>query len=77
MGQLVATLDIKGVDYRESQNLTQVGGCLITLDGQRRITMSAGLPEEEKVRGIEHLLSYLDEIGPHSIGMYVWMSDSQ
>lgn len=62
----------QGVEYRESDKLTTVGGFLMTLGSQRRITMSAQLSVAEKERGVAYLLRCLARALPDTQQVFLW-----
>lgn len=66
-----------GVDYRESDHLTNLGGFLMTYGNQCRITMSARLSTEEKARGMEYLIGHLDEMTSGKPGVYLWLASPE
>lgn len=47
------------VEYCERTSLVNLGGFLMSYKGQHRITLSAYLSDEEKLRAVEHLLECL------------------
>lgn len=65
------------IDYRESNDMTLLGGFLMTFKNQRRITINARLTEEEKAQGLAHMLEYLERVGDTQVIMYLWTADQE
>lgn len=72
---LQTTISTPNIDYRESENFTNLGGFLMVSSIRRRVTMSARLTDEEKQRGLLHLLDQLNAAGG-KVGVYLWMNDA-
>lgn len=70
------TIIPKDIEYRESENLTNLGGFLMEYGNQRRVTMNAQLTDEEKRRALSYLLDQLAEASEKA-GVYLWIRDTE
>lgn len=65
----------RGIEYQESARLTRLGGFIMIYRDRCQVTLSTHLTEEDKMRGLDHLLSYLSESPDNKVGFHLWMSD--
>jgi hypothetical protein len=58
---------------RDSDALTNIDGFLVTRGGRSRATMSSRLTEEERKRGVQHLLKEKEDHA--GAGVYFWTNN--
>ena len=65
-------LDLHGCEYHESQQLTHIDGFLVYYNGHGRLTVSQDLTEQEKLLGVQRLLSQLEHAAAQQPQLYFW-----
>ena len=65
-------IDLRGCEYRESEQLTHIDGFLVVYNGHGRLTLGAHLSPSRKLTGVQHLL---DQLQPGATPqLYMWQS---